>query len=182
MAIIDSFLSRSREHDKWITEQRQERYAELVRAAEGVYRVQTEVMEEAKGRDITGPLRDSIHERLEAARVEMDLAQLQLQLVASPRLVEKGDAVAGWSGSMWELFDWPKGQAIEYDDLRDRRFNYELIEDFIAAARRELGAGSDHAEWIRMWFRRQRYRLRSWRDRHGSPSQDGQAEEDQSSP
>ena len=139
VAIIDSFLSRSREHDKWITEQRQERYAELVRAAEGVYRVQNQVMEEAKGRDITGSLRQSIHQRLEAARVEMEMAQLQLQLVASPRLVGKGDEVAGWSAAMWELFDWPKGRSVAYDDLRDRHFNYELIEEFIAAARRGLG-------------------------------------------
>lgn len=159
VAFVESFLSRSRDHQRWLREQRQQRYGDVIRTAEATYRLHNEVLASVRPMDlVTGELRDKIKRRLAADEPQIEAANVQLQLIASPRMVEKGSELASWSNELWWLFEGSENEPVEAKLVRERTLYWELIEEFIQAARADLGAGRDYAGSVRMWYRRQRYR------------------------
>jgi hypothetical protein len=175
VAAANSILRRSDEHSHWIRGERQRLYSEVTGAAEALYHTQDQLttLYHAAGESV--PARFD-RERLLAALQEQtrsfERLNLQVKLLASPRMRGKADDLIGRGSELaWamETFDpseitWPAFPSYE--------LQWEEIEDFVSAARGELGAGRDPRSALLRPVRRLRYRWTEWRRARSSTQPD----------
>lgn len=165
VAIIDSFLTRSREHERWLREERQRRYTELVDSMERMYTFQDHVMATYRSY-LPEPPPDKVfvdlHDELESKRLVAEAALLRLRLVASPRMTDEADELVGRASEVWELVHFTAGP-LTLDQLYERQLEYEEIQGFIESARRELRSGRRSLPEVVTQSVRRRWRRRKLR-------------------
>ena len=180
VAAWSSFLTRSREHERWLREQRQKAYAEFVDELSAVHQLQQSIGDALRQhRTLTRADR----RRLEDGDNRVTATLARLTVIASRSMLDRAETLR-WRA--WEMLDgidrigMSEPMGVEAENVSWWYLESEEVEAFATAARRELGAGRDLRHRIGAWWRwRKGEAMRRWRARrepHPEPSKETRSE------
>lgn len=150
VAVVESVLSRSREHGRWIREQRQRHYAEFIGTANALRREQRDGVDRLLSGG-TEPV--SVQKaQIVAAMREVEAAWYRLSMVASHSMMVRAAMFENRGYDFLLSFEQVERYEAHAKDLWDQVTGLDDLEEFTEAARRELGAGHDLRPRLRRWF------------------------------
>jgi len=168
VAVVESFLGRSREHQRWLRDRRQRAYSEFLDIAHRTLEVHNDIWFRAKSPRPDEPVVAKGPEMLELFK-ELSAAVRRMDLIATPAMRDRAFSLMLNVGAFGEAFEQYISGAgddpmagLEVWQIEEHR-----VIEFSDAARRELGAGRDiryrlrrrvrrHAQAIRTWWRKRR--------------------------
>lgn len=154
VAVTESLLSRSREHEKWLREQRQRIYLDFVELAEGLSRSHERALDAASRLD-TGDLKREIL-GASAVKAELDKVVRLFDVIASPSMRDRAYRLRGLNHAFSQAADdFVDGNATlqGLEAMQGPWISWVEMSDFTQAARRELGGGHDRGRRLESWYR-----------------------------
>lgn len=172
VAIVESVLGRSREHERWLRDHRQRVYADFLGSAHRALDVQSDISFRAENLKPDEPVAAKGAELMELFS-ELTAAARRMDVIASAAMRQRSLSMLvqfAAFGNAVEEYITGSAKARGEDPIAGLAAwqvqNYQVTE-FAEAARRELGAGRDirhrlrrrvrlRAEAIRAWWRKRR--------------------------